>query len=543
MTAIYDAQAGFGRSPCFIDGNYPRLSEMRSLSHSAIPSQSTPSDTGKAPPPISTAVYDFMANTIPFAEHTSTGERSGMPNKFAHSPSRGLLTVLTRGWALIATVAILAGLGGLAFSLLQKPMYEASSTLFISSGGAAAYDVNMDKRVETYAQLVYSDAILTPALKAANLDWSLTDAREAVGVESNPQVVMITVSARANDPATAKKFDTALGNSLIDAVSTLEGPRGDNASTIKLSVVTPATLASSAVAPNTQVNVAIATVLGLFIGIVLVLLREALNKKVRDSKDAETALDTRTLAVIPGAGVIEEGQLVDFDGDPTPIATSFRDLASRLKVELRHHPNPKLLVTSARSDEGKTTVAVNIGTALAHGAYSVVVVGPSLGDAEGGDIYDASTGRGLADAITGRIAVSDAVQRGVGGLDTLAILSVGRRAVGAPEDLLLSAAFPKVLEELAHEFDYVIIDGPALLDNVGTEAVLPSIDGVVLVTRPGVSTVEDLVECRNRLSRAETRVLGVVLSEQRHERSRHRSRLNQQQAAGGSHPRSERSRF
>jgi capsular exopolysaccharide synthesis family protein len=441
--------------------------------------------------------------------------------------SRSVLNVLARGWALIIGTAIVLGLGALVFSLLQKPVYEASTTLYVTSGGtgaSTAYDsVQASKeRVGTYAQLVYSGAVLTPALEAAGLNWSLEEARKSVGVESKPEVIMLTVSVRAPDPEVAQKFAGAIADSMTKAVSALEVPGSGFEPTSKLSVVTPATVASKPAVPTTEVNVVVAAIMGLFVGAVLVLLREALNKKIRDARDAEAILDTRTLAVLASDDQLKQGRLIDFDEAPTPLATSFRNLRSRLILELRHQPNPKLLVTSARSAEGKTTVAINVGAALAQAANHVVVVDANIGDPQVVQGVGANGGPGLTDAISGRISLSDAVQRRVGGLDTLAVLGAGTKAADHAEDLFFSAAFPKVLEELAQQFDYVIIDGPGLLENSGTEAILLCVDGVLVVTRPTVSTITDLVECRNRLSNAGARVLGVVLSDSRNKRSRHR---------------------
>jgi succinoglycan biosynthesis transport protein ExoP len=438
-----------------------------------------------------------------------------------------MLTVLAKWWALIIGTAILFGLGALVFSLLQKPVYEASTTLYITSGGtgaSAAYDtVEASKqRIGTYAQLVYSGAVLTPALEAAGLDWSLEEARKSVEVESKPEVVMLTIYVHASNPEVTQKFAGAIADSMTKAVSTLEVPGSGFEPASKLSVVTPATVASKPAAPTTEVNVVVAALLGLFVGAVAVLLREALNKKIRDPGDAEAVLDTRTLAVLASDEQSKQGRLIDFEGEPTALATSFRNLRSRLIQELRDQPNPKLLVTSARSAEGKTTVAINVGAALAQAANSVAIVDANIDDPQVVERVGGSGGPGLTDAISGRTPLSLAVQRGVGGLKTFAVLGAGTKAADHPEDLFSSAAFMQVLEDLAQQFDYVIIDAPTLLANLGTEAILPSVDGVVVVTRPDVSTIPDLVECRTRLDNAKARLLGLVLTDWQNKRSRHR---------------------
>jgi Mrp family chromosome partitioning ATPase len=106
--------------------------------------------------------------------------------------------------------------------------------------------------------------------------------------------------------------------------------------------------------------------------------------------------------------------------------------------------------------------------------------------------------------------LGDVVRRGVGGVETLAVLGVGTKVSGHPADLFASTQFRKVLDELARQFDYVIVDSAAVLDDSGTDAIAPSMDGVVVVSRRAGSKMSDLVECRSRLTSVDARVVGVV---------------------------------
>jgi polysaccharide biosynthesis transport protein len=450
-----------------------------------------------------------------------------MPTNVVRPRSRSVPTVLKKGWAVVIGVAIVFGLGALAFSLLQKPVYQASTTLYITSGNtgsSSGYDtVEASKqRVATYAQLAHSGAVLTPALESAGLNWSLEEARQNVEVESRPEVVTLTIYVRAPTPEVAQKFAGAVADSMVRAVSALEVPASGLEPAARLSVVTPATVASKPAFPTIEVNVLLAAVIGLFVGALTVLLREALNKKIRDAGDAEAVLGTRTLAVLPRYHKSNQGGLIDFDGEPTALATSFRNLRSRLILELSDQPHPKLLITSACVAEGETTVAINVGAVLAHAAKSVVIVDANIDDPQVVQRVGARNGPGLTDAISGAIPLSDAVQRGVGSLTSLAVLGAGTFGASHPDGLFSSAAFVHVLDDLAQQFDYVIIDAPPLLVNLGTESLLSSVDGVVVVTRPNVSTIADLVECRTRLENGNARLLGVVVSDPRNKRSRHR---------------------
>lgn len=441
-----------------------------------------------------------------------------MLNNVAGPTPRNILTVLAKGWVLILGTAIVFGLGGLGISMLQKPVYEASTTLFITSGGTVsptAYDTvkASQERVGSYAQLLYSDAILAPAVESAGLDWSLEQARQAVGVDINPQVVLMTIYGRDNNPEVAQRFTAAIADSMIKAVSTLEVPGSGYEPTGKLTVVTPATVASTPVVPTTQVNVIVAAMIGLVVGALLVLAREARNKKIRNVTDAEIALGSQPLAIVPGDDELQDGRLVDLDGEPTAAVTAFRGLRSQLMLALHEKPNPIVAVTSARAGEGKTTVAVNVGATLAKGDSSVVVVDTNIDDPQVDQRVGATEHPGLTDVLHGRVPLGEAVQRGVTGLQTLAVLGAGQKDVDHPDDLFVSTAFSALIRELAEQFDYVIVDSPALLANAGTDAIVGLADGVVVVVRPSISSTADLAECRKRLTAVRAKLLGFVFGE------------------------------
>src|SRR5439155_12983515 len=95
--------------------------------------------------------------------------------------------------------------------------------------------------------------------------------------------------------------------------------------------------------------------------------------------------------------------------------------------QLQDTANPRVLVTSARPAEGKTTVAINLGAVLAQVDRSVVVVDTDIDDPQVAERVGASHGPGLTDVLCGQTALFEAVQHGAGGLKNLAVLDAGKK--------------------------------------------------------------------------------------------------------------------
>src|SRR6202048_5629747 len=112
----------------------------------------------------------------------------------SHIATRDVITVLIRGWKLIVGCAVAFGLIALTFCLLQKPVYQAPVTLFVTSvgngqGPSGPYENAMGSSmlVGSYAKLAYSDTVLVPAVKAAGLTMTLDQAMTALSTPIAPE--------------------------------------------------------------------------------------------------------------------------------------------------------------------------------------------------------------------------------------------------------------------------------------------------------------------------------------------------------------------
>lgn len=448
-----------------------------------------------------------------------------MASKSRRPAPRSIFAVLTRAWMLIVGTAIVFGLVGLAASILQKPVYAATTTLYLTSGGtvaSSAYDsvTSSTERVGSYAQLIYTQAVLMPAAEAVGLNLSLDEARKRVGVDVNPQVVLMTITVEDSNPALAQRFADALAQSMQSAVSKLEVPGAASEPLVKIHQVTKATVGASPVEPTTLVNVSVAVAVGLIVGCLLAVWRESRNDKVRDEVDAEAALDSRVLAVVgPGAR--------SKDG--------FRTIRTLLLAQ--DPPVRTLLVTGARQSESTSVVTMNIGKLLARAGNSVVIVDANLNDSNVTRWAGSEGAPGLVDALRGK-DLAETLRHGVDGVKTLTVLGTGAKRTVHPADYFSSEAFRRILRMLAAKFDYVVVDTMPLLEDSGTESILPAVDGIAMVCGPSLSTMSDLVECRTRIGNVGAKILGLVFFEDRDDLvNRHRAtKATAEDSMAGSQP-------
>ncbi|MFY9174320.1 MAG: septum site-determining protein MinD [Peptococcia bacterium] len=168
-----------------------------------------------------------------------------------------------------------------------------------------------------------------------------------------------------------------------------------------------------------------------------------------------------------------------------------------------------IVITSGKGGVGKTTTTANIGTALAAMGYKVVLIDTDIGlrnldvvlGLENRIVYD------LVDVATGNCRLRQALIKDKR-FENLVLLP-------AAQTKDKSAVNPEQIEELCNqlreEFDYVLLDCPAGIEQ-GFRNAIAGADRGVVVTTPEVSAVRDADRIIGLLEAAELRNPKLVIN-------------------------------
>ncbi|MFD1432523.1 septum site-determining protein MinD [Lacticaseibacillus yichunensis] len=147
------------------------------------------------------------------------------------------------------------------------------------------------------------------------------------------------------------------------------------------------------------------------------------------------------------------------------------------------------VVTSGKGGVGKTTTSANIGTALALAGKKVCLMDLDIGlrnldvvlGLSNRIIYD------IVDVTTGRAKLHQALIKDKRFDDRLYMLPA---AQNAEKDALEPEQVKAIVDQLRDEFDYIILDSPAGIEQ-GFRNAVEGADGAIVVTTPGISAVSD----------------------------------------------------
>ena len=186
----------------------------------------------------------------------------------------------------------------------------------------------------------------------------------------------------------------------------------------------------------------------------------------------------------------------------------FRTLRSRLYQMRSNQPLRTLLVTSSIPTEGKTFVTNNLAQAIVRQPdRRALIIDADLRRSRLHVPLGAPSSPGLTDYLRGTADIVSIIQQGQEG--NLCFIPGGDE-VANPSELIANGRMKVLLDRLAPIFDWIVLDSPPCLLVADASILADLCDGVLLVTRAGVTPAATAQRaCQELRGR---NVVGVVLN-------------------------------
>jgi non-specific protein-tyrosine kinase len=484
-----------------------------------------------------------------------------------------------RKWVIVLTVAVTVAVATVG-TVIAAPKYVATTTVRVltAAGGSldwVQYDTwYADRLMNTYAELVTSDPVLEELVERLSLDEP-----PEIEVEIVPNTELIQISVGDRDPAMAaqaadtlaeiiilrsKELHTGQGRSaqdiLVDQLAQIEDElslaRKDYESVVaespedsqgiaaasrsvdlkqqtyaalleqyeqvrlreaiwadKVSVVDPADVPAAASSPRPELNIALGFVVGLAGGVGLAFLFENLDTTLYATRQIEEVAELSVLGKVPD--VRRQRRIALFDGN-SPQLEALRRLRTKI-FSIDHDASLRtLLVTSAGSGEGKSTIVANLAFAIAQSGRRVVVVDGDLRRPALHEMFGLSNELGLSNVLKQEVSLEEAVQSSR--MPGVQVLTSGPLPHN-PAEWLNSPQMAALIKRLGHQCDMVLVDAPALLAVTDAAVLAPTVDGVLLVVERAQTRREAVRAARQQLVDVKARWVGLVVNRAEHGRS------------------------
>ena len=203
----------------------------------------------------------------------------------------------------------------------------------------------------------------------------------------------------------------------------------------------------------------------------------------------------------------EDSRLVSLGKEGSLGAEKFRFLAVRLRQLRQSRPLKKVLITSTIPEEGKSTVVANLACTLARRKPQKTLV--LEGDLRRPSIapkFGLGQLPGLCEWLSGETPTINIYRlEGLG----VWLLPAGTTPQN-PLELMQSGRLSPLMEQLEAWFDWIVIDSPPVLPLADTSLWSRLADGILLVTRKGITEKQQLQRGLEAIEKS--KLLGALMN-------------------------------
>lgn len=308
---------------------------------------------------------------------------------------------------------------------------------------------------------------------------------------------------------------------LLNQAQQLEIARAGTVGNVR--VIDPAATDTSQPAkPRRGLTVMVGTLLGAFLSIAFVFLRQMLNRGVEDPAEIEK-LGLPVYAAIPvSARQVElvpptehhrtDGRqhLLSLDTPADLAVEALRSLRTSLHFARLEATNNILMISGCGPLAGKTFISTNLATVVAQSGQRVLLVDADLRKGSVHRVLGERAENGLSELISGQIDV-DAAVRAAPGVENLHFIARGKVPPN-PSELLMHPAFQVLLAQLSQRYDMVIVDTPPILAVTDAAVVGRHAGTSLLVVRFGSNQSREIALAKQRFDQNGVKLKGAIFN-------------------------------
>ena len=265
------------------------------------------------------------------------------------------------------------------------------------------------------------------------------------------------------------------------------------------------------VTPRKALNLAIALIAGVVLGLVLAFFFEYVDSSIKTPDEIRSYLGLTTLGMVPAlnAKTLKGREPLINTGVPPNFAEAFRAMRTNVLFAAADEGFRSLVITSTGPGEGKTIVAANLAIGFAQAGQRVILIDADMRRPRVHQMFSQRQEPGLSNLMVGHAVPTAAICKS--GVPGLWLLPAGRIPPN-PAELLGSRRFKEFITLLSQHFDSVIIDSPPIMAVTDAAVAASAASGVVFVIGSEMTSRQAAKAAIEQLQNGRPRFFGAVLN-------------------------------
>jgi capsular exopolysaccharide synthesis family protein len=265
------------------------------------------------------------------------------------------------------------------------------------------------------------------------------------------------------------------------------------------------------VLPNHQRDLMFAVMTGFLLAVGIAFGMEYLDSRIKTPDDIKAHLGVPFLGLVPVVPAKETkgpSPLLD-RGVPAAFSESMRAIRTSVIFSSAADGTRSVMVTSTAPSEGKTVVSSNLADALAQAEQRTLLIDGDMRRPRVHEVFEMAQEPGLSNVLVGAAEAKTAIR--ATGNPHLFVLPAGHIPPN-PAELLGSAKYRRLIEELGKHYDWIIVDAPPVMAVTDAAVVSNGMAGVVFVVGAEMTPRRNAQTALEHLAAARAKVIGAVLN-------------------------------
>lgn len=209
---------------------------------------------------------------------------------------RELLFIIRKHIKSIIIIPVIFAIIGACVSIfLIKPTYESTTTLMVNKDklaqqGLTMEDINFGRQIiYTYAEIAKSNAVMDKVKSDLNIE---ENKKLNVSVSPLKDTQILNIKVVSKDPVFAQEVADSVAKNFSHEIVRIA--KVDN-----VQIVDKAQVPEKPIKPNKVLNTIVSGMLGLFLVVGIVFVREMMDNTIKSDKDVQKYLELNVIGMIP----------------------------------------------------------------------------------------------------------------------------------------------------------------------------------------------------------------------------------------------------